>query len=219
MRNQLVLIKKGFIFMPFGLSKIIKKSNSSMEIIVVSGLPRSGTSMMMKMLEASGLKILTDSIRTADENNPKGYYEYERVKKLKEGDYDWLPMARGKVVKIISALLQYLPNRYQYNVIFMSRNMEEILSSQSRMMVRDGIQGDEISDEKIAELYEKHLKEIETWLEEQPNMRTLHISYNQILADPQPCLIRINKFLGGKLNIQAMIQEIDHSLYRERQLC
>jgi hypothetical protein len=190
-----------------------------MEIIVVSGLPRSGTSMMMKMLEASGLKILTDSIRTADENNPKGYYEYERVKKLKEGDYDWLPMARGKVVKIISALLQYLPNRYQYNVIFMSRNMEEILSSQSRMMVRDGIQGDEISDEKIAELYEKHLKEIETWLEEQPNMRTLHISYNQILADPQPCLIRINKFLGGKLNIQAMIQEIDHSLYRERQLC
>ena len=204
--------------MTFGVSKIVRKSNHSAGIIVVSGLPRSGTSMMMKMLEATGFNILTDNFRTADENNPGGYYEFERVKKLKEGDFDWLPLARGKVVKIISALLEFLPNRYQYKIIFISRDMDEILASQKRMMVRNGKPDDQISDEKLAEVYEKHLKKVEAWLERQPNMSILYVSYNHILQNPQPSLSQINQFLGGNLNVKAMLQEIDHKLYRERRV-
>jgi hypothetical protein len=204
--------------MTFGVSKIVRKSNHSAGIIVVSGLPRSGTSMMMKMLEATGFNILTDNFRTADENNPGGYYEFERVKKLKEGDFDWLPLARGKVVKIISALLEFLPNRYQYKIIFISRDMDEILASQKRMMVRNGKPDDQISDEKLAEVYEKHLKKVAAWLERQPNMSILYVSYNHILQNPQPSLSQINQFLGGNLNVKAMLQEIDHKLYRERRV-
>ena len=173
---------------------------------------------MMKMLEATDFNILTDNFRTADENNPGGYYEFERVKKLKEGDFDWLPLASGKVVKIISALLEFLPNRYQYKIIFMSRDMDEILASQKRMMVRNGKPDDQISDEKLAEVYEKHLKKVAAWLERQPNMSILYVSYNHILQNPQPSLSQINQFLGGNLNVKAMLQEIDHKLYRERRV-
>ena len=172
--------------------------------------------MMMKMLESAGLEILTDALRAADENNPKGYYEFERVKKLKEGDFDWLPAAQGKVVKIISALLEYLPNRYQYKIIFMRRNMDEVLSSQRQMLVRDGKQDDKVPDGKLAELYGDHLKKIETWLEQQPNMRILFVSYNQVILDPEPELNLINQFLGGNRDIKPMLQVVDKNLYRER---
>ena len=202
--------------MSFRLTKLFRKSNAAKAIIIVSGLPRSGTSMMMKMLESAGLEILTDALRAADENNPKGYYEFERVKKLKEGDFDWLPAAQGKVVKIISALLEYLPNRYLYKIIFMRRNMDEVLSSQRQMLVRDGKQDDKVPDGKLAELYGDHLKKIETWLEQQPNMRTLFVSYNQVILDPEPELNRINQFLGVNLDIKPMLQVVDKNLYRER---
>ncbi len=172
--------------------------------------------MMMKMLEAAGLEILTDNRRTADENNPKGYYEFERVKKLKAGDFDWLPMARGKVVKVISALLEYLPDRYQYQIIFMRRNMDEVLSSQRQMLVRGGIPDDQVPDGKLAELYENHLKKIESWLEQQPNISILYVSYNQTLRDPEPEIHRINQFLGGSVKMEPMLQVIDQNLYRER---
>lgn len=100
-------------------------------------MPRSGTSMMMKMLEAGGMKILTDSQRTADEDNPKGYYEFELVK-LIQRDKSWLPRAKGKVVKIISELLKNLPPDYQYKAIFMRRNLAEILAFQRQMLIRRG---------------------------------------------------------------------------------
>jgi hypothetical protein len=203
-------------YMVFSLTKFFKKSIDNKVIIIVSGLPRSGTSMMMKMLESAGLEILTDNLRPADENNPKGYYEFERVKKLKAGDFDWLSKAQGKVVKVISALLEYLPNQYQYKIIFMRRNMDEVLSSQRQMLVRDGIQDDQVPDAKLAELYENHLEKIETWLEQQPTMSTLYISYNQILSDPGPEIDRICQFLGGNLDKKPMLQVVDQNLYRER---
>jgi|WetSurMetagenome_2_1015567.scaffolds.fasta_scaffold478984_1 hypothetical protein len=202
--------------MSLSLKQLLEKLQNKKEIIIVSGLPRSGTSMMMKMLESAGLKILTDKLKTADENNPKGYYELERVKKLKEGDFDWLPGARGKVVKVISALLEYLPNQYQYKIIFMRRDMDEVLSSQRQMLKRDGKQADEVSDGKMAGLYQHHLKEIETWLDQQPNIRTLYVSYNQVLSNPETNLICVNQFLGGHLNISCMFEVVDQDLYRER---
>jgi hypothetical protein len=202
--------------MSFNLTKFFRKPDQPKAIIIVSGLPRSGTSMMMKMLESAGLEILTDNQRAADGNNPKGYYEFERVKKLKEGDFDWLSMAQDKVVKVISALLEYLPNRYQYKIIFMRRDMDEVLASQRQMLVRDGKQEDKVPDAKLAGLYEDHLKKIETWLEQQPNVSTLYLNYNQILRDPEPELNRINQFLGENFDIKTMLQVVDQNLYRER---
>ena len=203
--------------MSLSLIRFFKKSASTKAIIIVSGLPRSGTSMMMKMLEAAGLEILTDNQRSADENNPKGYYEFERVKQLKAGDFDWLSSAPGKVVKIISALLEYLPNQYSYKIIFMRRDMGEVLASQRQMLARDGKPDDQVPDGKLAELYANHLTKIETWLEQQPNMSTLYISYNQALRDPKPEIDRINQFLGGNLAVQSMLRVVDPNLYRERQ--
>ena len=110
----------------------------SKTVIIVSGLPRSGTSMMMKMLEAGGLKILTDNLREADANNPKGYYEFERVKQMKDGNLAWLPDAVGKVVKIVTGLIIYLPSDYKYKIIFMKRDLNEVLSSQKKMLGRLG---------------------------------------------------------------------------------
>jgi hypothetical protein len=186
------------------------------EVIVVSGLPRSGTSMMMKMLESAGLEILTDNMRKADESNPRGYYEFERVKGMKAGDFEWLSLAQGKVVKVISALLEYLPQHYHYKVIFMHREMKEILDSQKKMLERDGKPDKNSSDQILAHLYDEHLKTIEDWLDAQPHLEALHISYNEIIRDPGININRIGHFLGGKMDLVKMQQVVDLGLYRER---
>lgn len=184
-------------------------------ITVVSGLPRSGTSMMMKILEAGGMEILTDNIRTADEDNPKGYYELEQVKKLKE-DQSWIDEAKGKTVKIISELLKYLPQDYTYKIIFMRRKMEEILASQKQMLIRRGEPTDTISDEKMTEIFESHLKKIESYLAEQSNFETIYISYNDVLINPQEHIKKINHFLGDSLDEGKMLSAIDKRLHRQR---
>ena len=132
-------------------------------VIIVSGLPRSGTSMMMAALKAGGIAIVTDQIRIADDDNPKGYYEFEPVKKLQEGDYSWLPETRGKAIKVISALLTDLPDGYTYKLIFMRRAMPEILASQRKMLVNRGEDPDAINDEDMAAYFEAHLGEIIAW--------------------------------------------------------
>lgn len=189
---------------------------TSEAIAVVSGLPRSGTSMMMKMLEAGGLPALTDAIRTADNDNPKGYYEFERVKQMDKGDTAWLPEARGKVVKVISALLRYLPADYQYRVIFVRREMEEILASQRKMLVNRGEDPDKMNDAQMAALFEKHIKQVETWLASQPNIATLYLHYSDILADPETAAASINTFLGDTLDVEKMALVVDPNLYRNR---
>ena len=186
-------------------------------VTIVSGLPRSGTSMMMKMLEAGGLPPMTDNLRTADVDNPKGYYEFERVKKLEEGDVAWLPEAEGKVVKVISALLKHLPDGYEYRVIFMRRNMGEILASQKKMLQNRGEATDVVSDEEIAALFEKHLQHIRHWIETHPNVLVLYLHYSDVLADPLPQARRVNAFLGNTLNVEAMALTVDPDLYRNRQ--
>ncbi len=185
-------------------------------VTVVSGLPRSGTSMMMKMLDAGGLPPITDNIRTADADNPKGYYEFERVKQMDKGDVAWVPEARGKVVKVISALLKYLPADEQYRVIFQRRNMSEILASQRKMLERRGEDPNKVNDAEMAELFAKHLGLTEAWLSEQPNMRVLYVHYSDVLANPEVNAIRINDFLGGALDIEAMVGVVDPDLYRNR---
>ncbi|HDQ72476.1 MAG TPA: sulfotransferase family protein [Chloroflexi bacterium] len=184
-------------------------------ITIVSGLPRSGTSMMMKMLEAGGLPVLTDNLRTPDPDNPRGYYEFERVKKL-EHDKSWLKDARGKAVKIIAALLKHLPPDHHYKIIFMRRDMDEILASQRRMLIRRGEATDKISDEKLAQLFEHHLRQTEAWLAEQPNIDVTYVNYNDVLENPDASVERIEQFLGGWLDADNMVRVIDPSLYRQR---
>jgi hypothetical protein len=184
-------------------------------ITVVSGLPRSGTSMMMKMLEAGGVPLLTDNVRTADEDNPKGYYEFERVKKI-DHDRAWLEDAQGKAIKIISELLIRLPQDYRYKVIFMRRNMDEVLASQRQMLVRRGEPADAVSDDKIALLFSKHLKRVEVWTKEQPNVDVLYVSYNEVVQNPRRQAELVNQFLGGGLNVESMVAAVDQALYRQR---
>lgn len=198
-------------------SFIQKLVGSKQSITIVSGLPRSGTSMMMSALKAGGMPLMTDEVREADPNNPKGYYEFERVKKLSKGDDAWLDSASGKAVKVISALLEYLPPDYQYQVIFMERNIHEILASQRRMLVRTGKeQQHPVADETIQQSYQNHLSEVKSWLADKDWIDTLYVSYNQILQQPLEEFNRVAKFLEDRVNPRAMAKVVEPSLYREK---
>ncbi len=181
-------------------------------ITVVSGLPRSGTSLMMQMLEAGGLPILTDNIRKPDENNPKGYYEMENVKKLSENN-SWLADAENKAVKIISMLLYNLPANHQYKIIFMTRNMEEILSSQKSMLKRlDKEPGPPDTD--MRSFFENHLKKLDQWLKKQTCIKTLYCNYNKLLEKPDEAAKDIMNFLNIDLDLKKMTGAVDKSLHR-----
>ena len=169
----------------------------------------------MKMLEAGGLQPLTDHIRSADDDNPKGYYEFERAKQLPKGDIDWLSEAEGKVVKVIGALLVHLPPDYEYRVLFMQREMREILASQAKMLENRG-EENKADDETMAKLFQKHIGQVEAWMQSQPNLKYIHVDYNAMLTDPQPHIEKIHAFLGGELDEAAMAAVVDPSLYRQR---
>jgi hypothetical protein len=184
-------------------------------VTVVSGLPRSGTSMMMQVLEAGGLEVLTDNLRRRDEDNPKGYYELEAVKRLAK-DQSCLDQAEGKTVKIISELLRYLPPKYDYKIIFLTRAMQEILASQRQMLRRNGKPADRVSDEQLSRLFERHLQQVAAWIEQQPHIDVLYVNYNEMLAEPKKHLGRLNQFLGNALNIEGLDHLVDEALYRQR---
>jgi hypothetical protein len=198
------------------VSRSAAPSRRSDVVTIVSGLPRSGTSMMMRMLERGGMPVLVDGIRTADEDNPRGYYEFERVKQI-EHDAAWLDDAGGKAVKMISGLLQHLPAGRPYKVIFMRREMDEILASQRRMLVRRGEPTDRIQDDEMAALFHKHLAKVEAWLDEQPNIQVLYVSYNDMLEDPAAQVAKVAEFMDAGLDPERMAAVIDPSLYRQRQ--
>ena len=187
-------------------------------VVVVSGLPRSGTSMMMKMLTAAGLEIVTDNIRTADDDNPKGYFEYERVKELDKGtDKGWLREHKGKVLKIISFLLKDLPDDCFYRVIFMRRELEEVIASQNKMLDRRGEARDQAGDEKMIQLYRNHLRKVELILEQRPNFELLDVSYRQVVEEPREQAVRVARFLGLKCEPDQVASAVDRRLYRNRQ--
>jgi hypothetical protein len=185
-------------------------------IAVVSGLPRSGTSMLMRMLAAGGMPILTDHIRKPDENNPRGYYELEGVKKVKE-DASWLEGAVGKAFKMVSQLLYELPSDKQYRIIFMQRRMEEVLASQKKMLQTEGKSTGGVSDEQMAMLFRKHLSMVESWLKRQQNMSVLYVAYNEVIRAPLTQAQQINLFLDGRLDVSKMVEVVEPALYRQRQ--
>jgi len=183
-------------------------------INIVSGLPRSGTSLMMKLLEAGGIPVLADDIRTADIDNPKGYYEFERVKQLPD-DTAWLPEAEGKVVKMVSTLLYELPTDRSYKVVFMRRQMDEILASQTKMLKRRN-KDIVMDDAEMKELFEGHLNNVMAWLKDQPHLEVLYVWYNDMMTQGPVEAKRINAFFGGNLDESAMASVVDQSLYRNR---
>ncbi len=173
--------------------------------------------MMMSALHAGGLPLLFDGLRKADASNPKGYYEYEPVKKLPKAQTRWLLSARGKAVKIISALLTYLPEDFNYRVIFMERNIDEILASQKRMLERAEREETKlVSDEKLRTEYQEHLKAVKDWLDTQDWIEVLYISYNHVLDHPVEAFQKVEAFLDLKLDVDAMAQVVDPKLYREQ---
>lgn len=182
-------------------------------ILIVSGLPRSGTSLMMQMLAAGGYEIVTDKIRVADTDNPHGYCEFERVKQLKQ-DSSWLPEIRGKVVKMISQLLYDLPPTEQYRVVFMERDLDEVLSSQEKMLIRLG--KPTAPRDKIRAAFISHLAKFNDWLDRQPNFAVLRMPYADLMDDPVTGAQQVNEFLGGSGNVDAMITAVDPKLYRNR---
>jgi hypothetical protein len=184
-------------------------------VIVVSGLPRSGTSMMMKMLAEGGLEVLTDAIRSADEDNPNGYFELEVVKQLAEGQREWLANADHKLVKVISALLEHLPPQHHYKVLFMERQIPEILASQRKMLARRN-ETSSISDAEMEAQFREHLKVIKYWLARQPNMDVMYVDYNRMMANPDELCPKIVEFLGMPLDVEKMRSVPNEKLYRNR---
>ena len=184
-------------------------------VTIVSGLPRSGTSLMMQMLQAGGMKLLTDERRAADQNNPRGYFEYEAVKRSGT-DVSWLELAGGRVVKVIHLLLRHLPPDRQYRVIFMLRDVQEVVASQRAMLEASGRSGARIPDDKLSAVFEQQLVEVRQWLAEQPNFRVLYLNYHDVLGDPSAAAQTMALFLGGRLDVLAMAGVVDRTLYRQR---
>lgn len=184
-------------------------------VIVVSGLPRSGTSMMMRMLEAGGMDIVVDNVRLADDDNPKGYYEDDRAKNLKD-DNSWLEELNDKAVKIISLLLYHLPKTKKYKVIFMQRDMKEILASQKKMLERQNGTSDDIDDETLSKKFNDHLNKIQSWLERQRHIECLYVTYHDVIQYPLENAIRVAHFLNRDLDVALMAQAVDPSLYRNK---
>lgn len=186
-------------------------------LVVVSGLPRSGTSMMMRMLVAGGIPPLVDGVREADVSNPNGYFEFEPVKDLdKRGDLSWLPGARGKAVKIISFLLTYLPETSNYDVIVMHRDLDEVLASQQSMLARRGESSGEAEPAAARQMFTAHLAKVERFLGHRSCFRTLHLQYRDVVNAPEAAARTVQQFLGRPLDIAAMTGAVDATLYRNR---
>jgi len=198
------------------LHRFVRRLKSGKPVVIVSGLPRSGTSMAMKMLEAGGMELVVDNIRTADEDNPKGYYEDERVKDLSEmEDISWLKEARGKVIKIVSSLLNHLPESNTYKVVFMRRNLHEVLASQTKMLDRRDEES-HTEDADLLSMYEAHLAKVEFQLRFRSNFETLYVDFSDAIRDPATHVRRIADFVGGDLDVERMAEAVDGSLYRNR---
>ena len=196
-------------------SRSNKKDSKKQPIVIVSGLPRSGTSMMMRILAEGGLPVITDELRRADVDNPNGYFEFETVRQMSEGNVDWLANANGKAVKVISALLEYLPSNYSYKIIFLERDIREILESQRKMLAHRNEKATG-AEAEIELQIQKHLSVMKPWLVRQPNIEVLFVNYNTLMTQPEPLCEQITEFLELPLNQTRMLAVPDKQLYRNR---
>ena len=179
-------------------------------VTVVSGLPRSGTSMAMQMVVAGGIAPVTDGLRAADADNPRGYFEFERVKQLRT-DKAWLDEARGKVVKVTE-----LPDDRPYRVVFLDRDLREVVKSQSTMLARNAKSGGALPPERLMAVYDAQLKQVHAWLAARPNFAVMPVRHADLIRDAAGQARAMNAFLGGGLDEAAMMAAVDPSLHRNR---
>ncbi|MEL7364017.1 MAG: hypothetical protein AAFN13_18220 [Bacteroidota bacterium] len=194
-------------------------SFDGLSVVVVSGLPRSGTSMLMQMLTAGGLTAFTDSAREADASNPRGYFEHERVKALVR-DQAWLPDADGRVVKVVAPLLPHLPVGPRYRVVLLDRDLDQVLRSQAAMLER---QGRPVADAAVLRnAYARHLARARAWAEERPDTEPLVLRHADVVRDPAQAAAQLSAFLSGfideasDLDTDAMAAVVDPTLHRQR---
>ena len=184
-------------------------------ITIVSGLPRSGTSLMMQMLDAGGLPVLSDGERQPDTDNPKGYLEWERIKQLQK-DPSLIAEAEGKVVKVISEFIRSLPSDHDYRIVFMQRPLPEVLKSQDEMLRRRGNTELVTDNSAVEEFFQRDLIEVNKWLAGQANMQVLRVHYHRVLREPKAVAEEVAAFLQVPLDIETMVRQVDGSLYRNR---
>lgn len=184
-------------------------------VTLVTGLPRSGTSMLMQMLAAGGVPPLTDGIRGADDDNPRGYLELEAVKELAR-DASCLDEAGGKLLKVVLPLLPYLPEKYRYHVVLIERDMDEILASQAVMLERLGRDATAADPAKLRLAYGRLLRTTRDRLAGHPGMRALRVSHRWLLANPMAGAEALSGFLGGNLDVARMAAAVEINLYRQR---
>ncbi|MBN1334380.1 MAG: sulfotransferase domain-containing protein [Deltaproteobacteria bacterium] len=198
------------------VQEYLRKRKYGPAVVVVSGLPRSGTSMMMKMLEAAGLLVMTDAVRQADEDNPKGYFEYERVKDLeKDPDKAWVREARGRVLKVISFLLKDLPPDNFYRIVFVHRDIDEVVASQNKMLHHRG-EENRVDDEEARRLFQRHLLQVKMLVSRSPNVEMFEVDHREAIQHPRAVAEKVSAFLGGGLDVDAMAAVVDRTLYRNR---
>ena len=171
--------------------------------------------MMMKMLVEGGLEAVTDGLRQADSDNPNGYFELEAVKQMGEGNLTWMDGSNGKVVKVISSLLEYLPPQHTYKIIFMERDLSEVLASQQKMLTNRN-EENTISDDELKQQFQDHLKTVRAWLVRQPNIEVLYVRFNELITAPEPFCIKIVDFIGLPINKDDMLSVPNKKLYRNR---
>ena len=200
-----------------GLRGWLAKRRYGEPVVVVSGLPRSGTSMMMRMLEAGGIPPFTDGERSADVDNPEGYYEFQRVMELeRDPDKGWVRGARGRALKVISFLLRFLPDENAYRIVYMRRNLDEVLVSQDKMLDRLGRPAPGGDLEATKEAYRNDIVAARLFARKQPNMEMLEVHYAEAIADPLGTARAVNRFLGGTLDEAKMAAAVNEQLYRNR---
>lgn len=198
------------------IRRLVRRWRYGEPVTVVSGLPRSGTSMLMSMLQAGGMALVTDAVRGADVDNPRGYFELERVKALgSDADRAWVREARGKAIKVISHLLKELPPENDYRVVLSVRDLDEVVRSQNAMLRHRG-EANPVDDAKAVDLYRKHLVNVKLLLRTRPNFTALEVPYREAIADPAGVAARLDRFLGGRLDVARMAAAVDPALYRNR---
>ena len=199
------------------LNRLSRRLRYGHPIVIVSGLPRSGTSMAMKMLQAGGLPLLADGARVSDVSNPEGYFEFEPVKQLdKSGDLAWLRRARGHGVKVISWLVTWLPESYDYRVIFMQRDLDEVIASQNAMLLQRGESKGIDDPDSMRQIYSRHLDQVHRFLEDRSCFTTVTVNYAEVVERPLVEGRRLAEFLHRRLDVGRMAAAVDPRLYRNR---
>jgi hypothetical protein len=187
------------------------------QIIIVSGLPRSGTSLMMQILHSGGIPILCDNEVLPDESNPRGYFEYSPVKNSFK-DISWIPQAHGKAVKVITQLIPCIKTDVKIKIIFMERELKEVIQSQHKMILQKNNKTSQsnLFDQKLIDTYTAQISKVEDWIQEKSQIEYIKIKYNQLINNPKYSIEQINTFLSIELNMNKIIEVIDPNLYRNK---